>query len=94
MATPGIRATGCTIVVSVFDGARRRYTGPEQPLVRILDVHGHSVLEKFIEGAGITVNGLPFHNNFADAYSVVVWQAATGMSASFRSRCPRKCPSA
>jgi len=72
MATPGTRATGCTIVVSVFDGARRRYTGPEQPLVRILDVHGRSVFEKFIEGAGISVNGLPFFNNFADAYSVVV----------------------
>lgn len=72
MATPVIRATGCTIVVSVFDGARCPYTGTERPLVRILNMRGDSVLEKVIEGACIAVDGLPFYNNYADAYSVVV----------------------
>jgi hypothetical protein len=70
MATPTVAAGAGKIMVNVFDGARRPLSGTEV-LIRVIDGNQRPVATEFRRGPSIAIEGLPFHNNFIDKYTVI-----------------------
>lgn len=62
-----------SIVVNVYDGQRRLVAHDTQLLVRIIDGNQNFVVDRFYKGPSLRFDGLPFHDNFGDNYTVIVW---------------------
>lgn len=58
--------------VNVFDGARQSFPPGKQILVTIRDGAQNQLFRSFVNGPSVTFE-LPFHNNFADNYSIVAF---------------------
>lgn len=69
MRTPN---TG-SIQINVVDGARRAIPAGEQVLVRVIDGNQKEVVARYVNGGNIRVDGLKFHDNLGDRYTVIVW---------------------
>jgi hypothetical protein len=70
MATPA-GALGCTITIDVFDGSRRPIPSGVEVLYTVRDGNQKEAFRNFERTPSLTVNGLPFFNNFGDRYTVI-----------------------
>ncbi len=61
-----------SLLLNVFDGSRRPIAGSLPLLVRLRDGAGRMVWRKHHRGPSIYFSDLPFQNNFADDYTVIV----------------------
>ena len=73
MATPALGLGTCAIKISVFSGTRQPFPSGEKLLLTVRDGNQQQVFHDYINQPGLTLNGLPFHNNFGDNYTVVAW---------------------
>jgi len=58
--------------VSIFNGARQPMDRAVQILLTVRDGSQNQLFRNFVDGPNITLE-LPFHNNFADNYSIVAF---------------------
>ena len=58
--------------VNVFDGTRQKIKQGTKILLTVLDGAQNQLFRDDVDGPTITLK-LPFHNNFADNYSIVAW---------------------
>lgn len=72
MASPSA-APGCTVQVNVFDGRRLPISSQIEVLYTLRDGNQKQVYRQFQRASSLTVNGLPFFNNFGDFYAVMAW---------------------
>src|SRR5215217_2381277 len=72
MAFPTTALQGCSISVSVFDGARQPMAAGAQVLFTIRDGNQQTVHRNY-EDPQFTLSSLPFYNNFGDEYAVIAW---------------------
>ncbi len=75
MAAPATGLRPCAITINVFSGERIPFPAGTQVLVTIRDGNQNDVPlpdNGFFNASTITVDGLPFFDNFGDNYSVVV----------------------
>jgi hypothetical protein len=73
MATLAVGAKNCAITIGIFSGARQPFSSGEKVLLTVRDGNQQQVFRDYINKPGFTLSGLPFHNNFADNYTVVAW---------------------
>jgi len=73
MATLALGLRPCAITINVFSGARQPFPSGEQLLLTVRDGNQQQVFRDYVDKPGLTLNGLPFHNNFGDNYTVVAW---------------------
>src|SRR5579864_2925306 len=64
-------APGCTITINVFDGRRLPIPADANVLYTVRDGNQNNTFRDFRRTASLTVNGLPFFNNFGDEYTVI-----------------------
>jgi hypothetical protein len=72
VAPPNVNQTG-SVVLNVFDGNRRLVPPGTKLLVRIIDGNQKFVVDRYYDGPSIRFDGLPFHDNFGDNYTIIVW---------------------
>jgi len=61
------------IALNIYDGTRRLMAPGIETLIRLIDAGtGKEVLSRFVSGPIVLIKGLPYHDNFKDAYSIVV----------------------
>ena len=73
MATFAVGPKSCAINIGIFDGARQPFPAGEKVLLTIRDGNQQQAFRDYIGKPNFTLNGLPFHNNFGDNYTVVAW---------------------
>jgi len=71
MASPGFGVKPCAITINLFDGSRQPLPAATEPLVTVHDGNQNCVYREFTKGSSLTIQGLPFFNNFGDCYTVV-----------------------
>jgi hypothetical protein len=69
---PVVNPTAGFVTVNVFDGTRQAITSSVQILLTVRDGAQNQLVRKFVNGPRIRME-LPFHNNFADNYSIVAF---------------------
>lgn len=72
MSQAGVAPQGCTLAVSVYDGARKPIPVGTQVLYTILDGNQKRIFREY-RGSQIVLPALPFYNNFGDNHTVVAW---------------------
>jgi hypothetical protein len=70
--SPAVNPGTGLVIVSVYDGARQPIQQGTQMLVTVTDGAQNQLYRDYVGGPSVTLK-LPFHNNFADNYSIVVW---------------------
>lgn len=60
------------VTVNVYDGTRQTIQPGTQILLTVTDGAQNQLFRDYVTGPSILLK-LPFHNNFADNYSIVVW---------------------
>lgn len=73
MSFPGAAPQGCTLAVSVFDGARQPMPADAEVLYTIRDGNQKTVYRDYRQGSRFVLSKLPFYNNFGDQYAVIAW---------------------
>lgn len=68
---PAVDPTTALLTVNVVDGTRQPIDSAVQLLLTVTDGAQNQLLRKDLPGPGIQLK-LPFHNNFADSYSIIV----------------------
>ena len=75
MGSPALGSfSTCALTVNLFGGDRKDLPVSAKPLLTIRDGNQQNVdlpNNGFIKGSSLNINGLPFHDNFGDNYSVV-----------------------
>ena len=69
-------ATGpqsCGLTVNIFSGARMPFPATTEVLLTVIDGNQKEVHRDGHKASSITLEGLPFHDNFADNYTVLAW---------------------
>src|SRR5215469_10044747 len=71
---PAVDPTTGFVTVNVFDGTRNPIQLPQgkQILLTVLDGAQNQLFRDFVDGPSVKLE-LPFHNNFTDNYSIVVF---------------------
>lgn len=73
MSSAGAAPVGCTLAVSVLDGAKKPLPAATDILFTIRDGNQKTVFREFRKTSQIVMPALPFYNNFGDNYTVVAW---------------------
>src|SRR4051812_3240997 len=73
MATPATSPQSCGLTVNLFSGARTPFPGTTEVLLTVIDGNQKEVHRDSHKASSITLQGLPFHDNFADDYTVLAW---------------------
>jgi hypothetical protein len=60
------------VTLNVYDGTRQPIAQGTQMLVTVIDGAQNQLYRDYLGGPSVTLK-LPFHNNFTDNYSIVVW---------------------
>ncbi len=60
------------VTLNIFDGSRKPIAQGTQILLTITDGAQNQLFRDYISGPSVALK-LPFHNNFADNYSIVAW---------------------
>jgi hypothetical protein len=74
MATPAIGIRTCTLRVNLFSGARTPLPPEIEALLTVRDGNQQNVSlpgNGFVSNSSISITGLPFFDNFGDAYAVI-----------------------
>jgi hypothetical protein len=74
MATSAMSPQTCTLQVNLFSGGRAALPADAEPLLTLRDGNQKNVPlpnSGYFNQPCITVNGLPFFNNFGDSYAVI-----------------------
>ena len=66
-----VQTTG-SIRLNVVNGARQPVRDDLEFLVRVLDGRKQQVASKFVKGPAIPIEGLPYHDNLDDWYTIIV----------------------
>jgi hypothetical protein len=69
---PAVNPNTGFVTVSVFDGTRQPITSSAQILLTIRDGAQNQLFRDYVNGPSVRME-LPFHNNFADNYSIVAF---------------------
>jgi hypothetical protein len=72
LVKPAVNTDVGFVTVNVFDGARQAMPQDTQILLTIHDGAQNQLFRDFVNGPSVKLE-LPFHNNFADNYSIVVF---------------------
>src|SRR5690349_12506840 len=73
-ATPATGMNTCTMNINLVSGARTALPAATQVLLTLRDGNQRTVPlpgNGFFRNSSITINGLPFFNNFGDSYAVI-----------------------
>jgi hypothetical protein len=62
-----------SIRIHVVDGARRPIPPTETVLVRVIDGNQKQVVARYVSGGDVLIEGLQFHDNLGDRYTVIAW---------------------
>ena len=73
MATSAVGPRSCALTVGLFSGVRQAFPATERVLITLRDGNQKQVFRDYVNGSSFRMTGLPFHNNFADNYTVVAW---------------------
>ena len=73
MATSAVGPRSCALTVGLFSGTRQAFPATERVLITLRDGNQKQVFRDYVNGSSFRMTGLPFHNNFADNYTVVAW---------------------
>src|SRR4051794_1548868 len=73
MATPATGPQSCGLTVNLFSGARMPFPATTEVLLTVIDGNQKEVHRDGHKASTITLDGLPFHDNFADNYTVLAW---------------------
>jgi hypothetical protein len=71
MATPVTGPRPCRLTVNLFSGARTVLPNGTEVLLTVTDGNQKQVHRDFHRASSITLEGLPFHDNFGDNYTVL-----------------------
>jgi hypothetical protein len=63
----------CSITVNVFSGRREPMEKGVNVLFTLRDGNQNEVYRKFKKVSSLTLDNLPFFNNFGDSYTVLAW---------------------
>jgi hypothetical protein len=66
-------ADTCSVQIDVFDGRRRLLAPKRDVLFRVIDGTQKSVCNEFFKTSTLTLDELPFYDNFGDNYLVIAW---------------------
>ena len=66
------RTQECCLSVSIFDGTREPIAASTELLLTVRDGNQKTVLREY-HRSPLVLPALPFHDNFADVYTVVAW---------------------
>jgi hypothetical protein len=69
---PAVNPDAGVITVTVFDGTRQPMPQNEQFLLTVRDGAQNQLFRDFVRSSSVTLE-LPFHNNFADNYSIIAF---------------------
>ncbi len=69
---PAVNPSTSFVTVSVFDGARQPIPPGKPILLTVRDGAQNQLFHDFVDGPSLKLE-LPFHNNFADNYSIVAF---------------------
>jgi hypothetical protein len=69
---PAVNPNTGFVTVNVFDGTRQAITSSAQVLLTVRDGAQNQLFRDFVKGPSVRME-LPFHNNFADNYSIVAF---------------------
>lgn len=69
---PAVNTQTGIVIINIFDGTRQQVKQGTQILLTIHDGAQNQLFRKYLAGPSFTLD-LPFHNNFADNYSIVAW---------------------
>jgi hypothetical protein len=72
MSSPTPAAQGCSLAVTVFDGARQPMPASVEVLYTVRDGNQKNVFRDY-RRMPLVLTGLPFHNNLGDNYAVIAW---------------------
>jgi hypothetical protein len=72
MATAVMSPHTCKLTVNVFSGARKPFAAATDILLTVIDGNGKQIYRDFKPAASVAFT-LPFHDNFADNYTIVAW---------------------
>jgi hypothetical protein len=73
MASTSLALKPCSISIKIFDGSRQPIPQGVEVLITILDGNQKQVYRDFSRGPELSIQGLPFFDNFGDNYTVVAW---------------------
>ena len=69
---PAVNPTTGLVTVNIFDGTRNAMPQDKQILLTVIDGAQKQLYRDYIGGSSVTLE-LPFHNNFADKYSIIAF---------------------
>src|ERR1035438_4549932 len=69
---PAVAPDTGLVTVNVFDGTRQAMPDGTQILLTVRDGAQNQLFRNFVNGPSVTLE-LPFHNNFADNYAIIVF---------------------
>lgn len=73
MATAATGPRPCGLTVNIFSGARAGFPTTTEVLLTVTDGNQKQVHREYHRASSITLEGLPFHDNLGDNYTVLVW---------------------
>jgi hypothetical protein len=73
MATLALGINPCAITINVFSGTRQPFPSGTDVLFTVRDGNQQQVFRDYVKQPSLALNGLPFHDNFGDNYTVVAW---------------------
>jgi hypothetical protein len=73
MATLALGPKPCAIMIGLYSGTRQQFPSGENVLLTVRDGNQQQVFRDYVNKPSLTLDGLPFHDNFGDNYTVVAW---------------------
>ncbi|MCC7176461.1 MAG: hypothetical protein IT159_14810 [Bryobacterales bacterium] len=73
MGTSGKRTRPCSIRISLFSGNRTAFEATDGVLITLRDGNQKQIYRHYVRNPVCTISNLPFHDNFADNYTVLAW---------------------
>src|SRR6476660_1356228 len=72
MSFPTPATQGCSLAVTVFDGARQPMAANVEVLYTVRDGNQKNVFRDY-RRTPLVLTGLPFYNNLGDSHAVIAW---------------------
>jgi len=73
MPKTALPPNSCSITINVFSGKREPVEKGANVLYTLRDGNQKEVFRKFKKASSLTLDNLPFFNNFGDSYTVLAW---------------------
>src|SRR4051812_7598868 len=73
MATAITGPQSCGLTVNIFSGNRMPFPATTEVLLTVIDGNQKEMHRDGHKASTVTFDGLPFHDNFGDNYTVLAW---------------------